>query len=152
MRAVQTAKKVKKRARAHVDVDTLPSTEAFDAEVRTAWFVLVSLPRLYEDATAAATWLSGGEVHVTGGSVSRLTEAAALDPKLERDRERIKRAVEWMRKAADDAGKARSALLGNQVEQPTKVHPKATMTQAELDKKRQRRAELLTQSFSPDTP
>lgn len=144
---------MKKRAKAHVDVDSLPSTEAFNAEVRTAWFVMLSLPRLYKAATDATSWPPGGMgVNVTGGSVSNPTRETATDPKLQGDRERIRTAVEWMRKAAYDATQARAALLGNQVEQPRRVHVKATMTQAEFDKKRQRRAELMAQSFSPDTP
>lgn len=131
----------RRRDHAHVDVDTLPSTEAFNSEVRTAWFVMLSLPRLYKMATDAATWPPGGGIGVpiTGGSVSNPTRETATDPALERQRDAIRTAVEWMRKSAEAADKARSALLGNQVEQPQHVHPKATITQAELSDRIDRR-------------
>jgi hypothetical protein len=103
---------------------------------------MLSLPRLYKAATDDAAWpASGGRTHVTGGSVSNTTLSAALSPRQEQRRQECRTAVQWARKAHEAALNAQAALLGEQVQQPETIDPRATMGQAELDRltKKQRR-------------
>jgi hypothetical protein len=127
-----------RRGRRDRSRDDLLDPEEVAALVNWGGEVLAGLKKLYADAVNEAVWpSSGGEgVRVTGGSTSNPTRSAALSPQQYGRREDARVAVAWIRQCLKAAYNAETALLGQRVEQPTNLHPQATMTRAEFERRR----------------
>lgn len=130
---------VKKKRRTDSKEPNL-SIAMFRGELGIVRLRLEPLATLYAVAHDEGGWQSSGSgVHVSGGSHSDATAAAMSSPFQTNRREDCRLAVGWVREAATALKKAEDALLGYQVEQPETVDPKATITQAELSDRIDRR-------------
>jgi hypothetical protein len=100
----------------------------------TPLYILYS--RCHEEAYGQT---SGAEVHVKTGSSDNVLNAAAFPTKFQRQRRaNANTAVAYVKQAAAALHNAELALAGEPVEQPEKVDARATQTQQDFDRRRQR--------------
>jgi hypothetical protein len=82
---------------------------------------------------------SGAEVHVKTGSSDNVLNAAAFPTKFQRQRRAdANTAVAYVKQAQAALHYAEKALRGELVDQPERIDPRATMSQDDFDRRRQR--------------
>ena len=115
-------------------LDSLPSPERFDAEIRDLIVRALALRARYRFEHRVGLEASGASgVRVKTSAYDRnSTEAAFVGHFQRRTRAACRAAVKMTRGADRALQRAESALAGSEVQQPTRVDPRAIVTQAEF--------------------
>jgi hypothetical protein len=128
-----------KKPRRQESKEPLLSTGELRRELEALIDRTVPLAVLYAKALEEGGWPPGGSgVHVSGGSPSDATVSALLSPEARDRRQDARRAVGWVKQAGVALRNAEKALRGELVDQPEKIDPRATMSQDDFDRRRQR--------------
>jgi hypothetical protein len=129
-----------KKARRQESKEPSVSTGQFSAKLGMLIDMTVPLAVMYRDCLDEAYGqTSGAEVHVKTGSSDNVLNAAAFPTKFQRQRRAdANTAVAYVKQAASALHYAERVLRGEPVEQPEMIDARATQTQEDFDRRRQR--------------